>query len=477
MAGLHAQDSRLHNGLAPDSTQARGEWDGLASLDGPIALPDMISPGTKEGQRGGATHTLGLLAAVKFLWLTKPGGSRGASVAWRSVRVGLRNKLSAGARGFGRYLHVSRSTQGNIQKSRGRLLPRFSTLMEDTYECVACLSNIAVSVEEAIQVSCGHLYHAECLLQLVEVAMRSPAQFPPRCCKRPVHLSSFEHLLDAREKDAYTMREMEQATARRVYCSSPRCSRFLGPRVKQIPVQIYTCPITSCNMRTCARCKAAVGPSTTPETHQCVHDPGHRAALQLGSRLGWVRCPDCEHLVERDSGCAHMRCICGAQFCYSCGAKWKTCSCVEWRCPAGDLELPPRGGGRMRERDLFAPLQEDGDIGGRLELWAPPTLLPGERLAAWPTHPDAEMHGEGSTRHRTPTLPQPMRGELRGDVQTTRASSRGTASLRSSMVTVEEDPLEGQIGSCLPFRPNVYVPSGGGTSADVRRRLVRGISA
>ena len=33
-------------------------------------------------------------------------------------------------------------------------------------------------------------------------------------------------------------------------------------------------------------------------------------------------CPSCFSLVQRTEGCPHMKCKCGAQFCYTCGAPW-----------------------------------------------------------------------------------------------------------------------------------------------------------
>ncbi|KAI0777256.1 hypothetical protein BD413DRAFT_456572, partial [Trametes elegans] len=176
---------------------------------------------------------------------------------------------------------------------------------------------------------CGHIYHPECLLQLVDVSMRSPAQYPPRCCRRPIPASLFQPFFSAEQAEAFTAFQKERSTSRRVYCANPRCSLFLGPREKRTPVRIYTCPAPACGTSTCARCRAAVDAATaaSPAGHVCTHDAGHRAALQLGSRLGWTRCPECEQLIERSAGCAHMTCACGTQFCYRCGAKWKSCSC------------------------------------------------------------------------------------------------------------------------------------------------------
>jgi hypothetical protein len=53
------------------------------------------------------------------------------------------------------------------------------------------------------------------------------------------------------------------------------------------------------------------------------------AMLDLAETEGWRRCYNCRSLVEKTSGCRHMTCTCKAQFCYTCGSKWKTCGCTE----------------------------------------------------------------------------------------------------------------------------------------------------
>ncbi|KAH9941201.1 uncharacterized protein BXZ73DRAFT_14921, partial [Epithele typhae] len=174
---------------------------------------------------------------------------------------------------------------------------------------------------------CGHRYHAECLLTLVDTSLQSLTAFPPRCCRQTIPTETFEHHMTSTQRARFAERQSEFDTPKRVYCANPRCSRFLGARDKRVPIRLYTCPSPACaSARTCARCKAAVSSPPSP-SHVCAHDASHRAALALGSRMGWVRCPGCEALVERHGGCAHMTCVCGAQFCYRCRARWKTCQC------------------------------------------------------------------------------------------------------------------------------------------------------
>ncbi|KAI9803159.1 MAG: hypothetical protein M1833_001230 [Piccolia ochrophora] len=53
------------------------------------------------------------------------------------------------------------------------------------------------------------------------------------------------------------------------------------------------------------------------------------AVLQESERNGWRRCYNCRTMVELSVGCRHITCKCGAEFCYVCGARWKTCPCTE----------------------------------------------------------------------------------------------------------------------------------------------------
>ena len=42
----------------------------------------------------------------------------------------------------------------------------------------------------------------------------------------------------------------------------------------------------------------------------------------LKNKFLFKRCVKCRMVVERNQGCPHMTCKCGAQFCYNCGAAW-----------------------------------------------------------------------------------------------------------------------------------------------------------
>ncbi|PYI20440.1 hypothetical protein BO99DRAFT_456587 [Aspergillus violaceofuscus CBS 115571] len=58
--------------------------------------------------------------------------------------------------------------------------------------------------------------------------------------------------------------------------------------------------------------------------------------MSAARRFGWQTCPRCGRLVELDSGCHHMICLCGVEFCYFCGRVWKTCRCNVPRDPRAE---------------------------------------------------------------------------------------------------------------------------------------------
>ena len=128
---------------------------------------------------------------------------------------------------------------------------------------------------------------------------------------------------------------------KRVYCARPSCSRFLGAQYEGVlPSRLaprLKCPEPGCCTITCSWCKNSVGPLTGAVTgvgwlkkHRCGESEGDGRVLALGRQVHWTRCPGCATLVELSTGCNHMRCRCGTQFCYICGGRWRTCKCSQW---------------------------------------------------------------------------------------------------------------------------------------------------
>ncbi|KAH8116470.1 hypothetical protein DFH11DRAFT_1213550 [Phellopilus nigrolimitatus] len=184
-------------------------------------------------------------------------------------------------------------------------------------DCAVC--GEAITGKDATLL-CGHRYDIDCLKNMFSANVDDEYRFPPRCCGQVVSMNHIEVDIPRETAELYREKIAEYETPCRLYCCNAQCAKFLGPR------QECAAPAHcgSCGTETCALCTAPAHPATV----RCTVDKGLRKALVLGQARGWQRCPRCRQLVERNNGCYHMSCRCGAQFCYLCAAAWKTCSCT-----------------------------------------------------------------------------------------------------------------------------------------------------
>ncbi|KAI0762789.1 hypothetical protein C8Q74DRAFT_178680 [Fomes fomentarius] len=203
-------------------------------------------------------------------------------------------------------------------------LPFLPSLTPPTI-CTICLDAIEDIV---VDVPCGHPLDVSCLQTMFENATRDESLFPPKCCQTPIDLDAVRVHLGAPLIKLYQRKALEFNTEDRVYCLIPTCSAFLGA-ASTTPVVIQC---RECHTETCGSCKEAAHLGRKCAPRRNLDD----AMLEFAKEQGWQRCPACQYLVERTSGCNHITCRCKRQFCYLCGAGWKTCSC-------------PSSGGRRRE--------------------------------------------------------------------------------------------------------------------------------
>ncbi|KAI0486635.1 hypothetical protein F4859DRAFT_308544 [Xylaria cf. heliscus] len=178
-------------------------------------------------------------------------------------------------------------------------------------ECAVCME--ADDMGSMIQAPCMHWYCPEDLQTAFQNALDGRQPF--RCCLQeiPVELCSTT-TEDFRER--YRLMILELTTPNPVYCSNRACGIFVPPAQYQGP-DIAACH--ACGFTTCRMCRNA--------THVgiCPQDVGMQEVVSFAARNGWKPCPNCNNMVERRSGCDHMTCRCGGQFCYICGGVWGAC--------------------------------------------------------------------------------------------------------------------------------------------------------
>ncbi|KAI0377895.1 hypothetical protein F5Y04DRAFT_167402 [Hypomontagnella monticulosa] len=173
---------------------------------------------------------------------------------------------------------------------------------------------------ELAQTPCRHRYCRECLAQIFQHASRDESLFPPRCCKQPIPLEENQVFLDANVIQEFRQKSVEFSTPRRTYCHNSRCGRFIPPA--NYANDTATCG--GCGHRTCITCKGA------SHVGDCPNDEQLQQVIQLAGQQHWQRCQNCSAMVELNMGCNHITCRCRYEFCYVCGARWKTCDCAQW---------------------------------------------------------------------------------------------------------------------------------------------------
>ncbi|KOS20501.1 hypothetical protein ESCO_005344 [Escovopsis weberi] len=184
--------------------------------------------------------------------------------------------------------------------------------------CTACRDSFPAS--EMARCPCSHEYCGDCLRELFSAAMKDESLFPPRCCRQPIPLEANQTFLTAKIQDDFRAKSIEYGTPNRTYCHEPTCSAFISTRF--IFGDRAYCD--QCGAVTCTTCKGAA------HDEDCSEDASTQEVLRLARENGWQRCQGCKSMVELNTGCNHMTCRCGSQFCYICGVQWKKCACPQW---------------------------------------------------------------------------------------------------------------------------------------------------
>ena len=222
-------------------------------------------------------------------------------------------------------------------------------------QCETCAEEIPY--ENATHLKCGHNWCNDCLVIIFEMSTKEPDHMPPRCCK-PIPVEHVARLFDEKFLHMWRRKLKEFNEAKSLHCSSKECRRWIKQKHihRERGKQFATCPI--CKVVTCALCGGPMHKSA-----HCPKDPGIAKILEQAKDEGWQRCYQCKTMVEKNEGCNHMTCRCGAEFCIICGVKWKECGCP-W--------FPPERGQVMDSH--YAPSRSSWHMRQPVDLVGVPNL-------------------------------------------------------------------------------------------------------
>ncbi|KAF2396062.1 hypothetical protein EJ06DRAFT_560293 [Trichodelitschia bisporula] len=195
--------------------------------------------------------------------------------------------------------------------------PQSVEKLPEKLTCSVCFESHPSS--QIAHLACTHQYCFECLKDLFLRATKDESLCPPRCCKTVISVNLITPHLSVEELETYKSSELEFSTNDRTYCYN--CKRFIPPTNIKAGKDGVHC--STCWQKTCVFCKNAF------HTGGCPEDPALRRTLKLAEQKGWQRCKRCKSMVARETGCLHITCTCGFNWCYCCQKRWQTCRCTE----------------------------------------------------------------------------------------------------------------------------------------------------
>ncbi|OMP88016.1 hypothetical protein BK809_0002773 [Diplodia seriata] len=284
------------------------------------------------------------------------------------------------------------------------------------------LSSVSQSGVGLAVLPCAHAYCAACLNNLFRAAINDPTLFPPRCCGLRVPLDSAG---EGEQRDKGESRRTTNTASKGRASAGYR--RFLDAAT----VEAFERRMArDRRMATAAEAATTVAAGTVGEQRTATVAAAATATtevdeefLRMAEACGWARCCGCGRFVELEYGCNHMRCCCGAHFCYACGNPWKTCDCAQWDEErllkrATDLVAPPAAAAAGTAAVAEAPVDEDDDSNcTRRQRPTPqdtepaPDLPTGRRrddaaASTTRTHPLVQQRQQ-RRQHQRPTTTQP----------------------------------------------------------------------
>jgi len=147
-------------------------------------------------------------------------------------------------------------------------------------------------------------------------ALNDLERMPPNCCGRAIHHSVANGILEPEKYEAYKGRYEELSTPRPFYCPVPNCSVFVPPRKLSRLPQLFDCP--QCGTLLCQECRRMA-----QQNHLC--KPAEDTVVATILAFKYKQCPRCKTGVLRMYGCDHMRCLCGAHWCWECTRAMDVC--------------------------------------------------------------------------------------------------------------------------------------------------------
>lgn len=164
-----------------------------------------------------------------------------------------------------------------------------------------------------MELQCHHLYCHTCLRTMALTAVTDEQLYPPKCCTEEIPSTTLLPILNKREKTSFTTKaeEFQTPPKERWYCPAKQCGQWI-PSPKGSRSRYYRI-CHHCRATICMYCRGLRDPQ-----HKCdkikKDETLEAAFLKMAKRRKWKQCPNCNAMVQRISGCAHIYCRCRTLF-------------------------------------------------------------------------------------------------------------------------------------------------------------------
>lgn len=166
---------------------------------------------------------------------------------------------------------------------------------------------------------CGCRTFPQCVKRYLQVCTRDK-RIPIRCpfCREILNTSlclrTLRGTAEAVELESISIIHDHIKSLR--YCSDPRCATPFDFEESPCSNTKVQCPL--CMTVSCVSCNTKWHEGVTCEDMESVS-----LISKISLEKKWRKCPSCSELIEQESGCSHMQCVCGCDFCYKCGIRYK----------------------------------------------------------------------------------------------------------------------------------------------------------
>lgn len=197
---------------------------------------------------------------------------------------------------------------------------------------------------------CSHRFCSTCMVLHIQSRLKEKMgtiHCPEPNCSEYLSPQQCQLILPKQtlEEWCLTLVEEEIPSSQKFYCPFKDCSALLlkdvpevGNSTEPAAVVIKESECPECRRLFCAQCgvpwHVGLDCSDLEKLSFSERDKNDLLLLKLAKKKDWQVCGKCGQIVEKTSGCCHMICRCGYEFCYKCGSKWKNdtvpCKCSGW---------------------------------------------------------------------------------------------------------------------------------------------------